>query len=126
MSARRQGREPAPRPVEVPPARGTGACDLMGGYAIVKEHFRLDDLSWGSSRPGLLPPAKVARAGVEPASFTAPGFEPGVVTTFHHRAEKNVGPGLPKLEIDCEGGVLSWRTSGLYRSIATKIRIAFE
>jgi hypothetical protein len=35
------------------------------------------DLSWGS--PGAL---KVARAGVEPASREAPGFEPGVVADF--------------------------------------------
>ena len=47
------------------------------GYAVVKEPRRWGgDLSWGS------PAAKVARAGVEPASREAPGFEPGVVSNF--------------------------------------------
>ena len=68
---------------------------------------------------------QLTRAGVEPASRKAPGFEPGVVTDFTTGPKTHRALVRRKLGLGFMGG-LSWRTSSLYGSIATEIGVAFE
>jgi hypothetical protein len=100
-------------------ARGTGARKWGVGMRMSKSTpiFRRSVLGIvGIS-------VHVARAGVEPASPWAPGFEPGVVTNFT-TGPNGEAAGPREWNFGFFGD--SWRTSGLYRSIATVFTIANE